>query len=437
MRSPSRPLPREPSPASGLTDSIVHAIACCRVCRGDALEPVIDLGLHHLSGIFVDDEIPEGLDEQFPLAVVRCADPDGCGLVQLAHSIDPSVMYAHYGYRSGTNEMMRANLRDIAAKVEQRAGLQPGAAVLDIGCNDGTLLDAYETPDLRMVGIDPSDAAAEAAAKGYQVIPDFFSREAVEAASPGVRFDAITSIAMFYDLEDPVAFARGVAGLLSPEGIWVIELSYLPTMLAKGSFDTVCHEHLEYYALGPIEWVLAEAGLAVEHIEFNEVNGGSFRLFIRHAKAGVEPSAEVEDTRRQEAKLGLRSDAPYADFREATERVRSDLTGLLERLAAEGEVVFAYGASTKGNTILQYCGIDTRLVAKAADRNPDKWGRRTLGTAIPIVSEEKAREETPGYFLVLPWHFLDGFLEREAAFLERGGKFIVPIPEVRVVDRAS
>jgi NDP-4-keto-2,6-dideoxyhexose 3-C-methyltransferase len=419
--------------SSDLTSSIIRAATRCRLCGGDALEPVIDLGDHHLSGIFIDGDAPEGLDERLPLAVVRCADPDGCGLVQLAHSVEPSVMYAHYGYRSGTNEIMRANLRDIAEKVSALAPLRPGDHVLDIGCNDGTLMAAYRTPGLRVLGVDPSDAASEAEAAGFEVVRAFFSRDAVEEARPGTRFRAITSIAMFYDLEDPVAFARDVEALLTDDGVWVVELSYLPTMLTRCSFDTVCHEHLEYYALGSIEWALRQSGLAVEHVEFNEINGGSFRLFIRKADTVGQPSEAVLRARREEAGMQLRSDEPYARFREATEHVRADLRAMLERLAADGRRVYAYGASTKGNTILQYCGIDTRLVAKAADRNPDKWGKRTLGTRIPIVSEDEARREAPDYFLVLPWHFLDGFLRREAPYLEAGGMFIVPIPEVRVI----
>lgn len=415
-----------------MTNSIIHPIERCRLCGGTELTTVIDLGHHHLSGIFVDDAVSP-VAEQYPLEVVRCSAADGCGLVQLRHSVDPLIMYADYGYRSGTNEMMRANLREIAAKVEQRASLRSGDHVLDIGCNDGTLLEAYSTPDLHLLGVDPSDAGLEAQRKGFEVVRDFFSRTVVAEARPGARFRAITSIAMFYDLEDPVSFARDVASLLTDDGVWVIELSYLPRMLERSSFDTICHEHLEYYSLGPIEWVLAEADLVVDHVELNDVNGGSFRLFIRKRDAAGASTPEVLQLRDAEATLALRTEEPYERFREATERTRDDLVALLREVVDDGKRVYAYGASTKGNTVLQYCGIDAKLVTKAADRNPDKWGKHTPGTRIPIVSEEEARADAPDYFLVLPWHFLEGFLGRERAYLEAGGRFIVPLPHVRVI----
>lgn len=411
----------------------------CRICGSASLDTVIDLGDQFIASAFVGEVVPEPLNRRYPTEVVRCV--EGCGLVQMRHSIERKLLYADgYGYRSGTNELMRANLRTIAAGVESAVDLRPGDTVLDIGCNDGTLLDSYRVEGLDKVGFDPvSTIARSAADKGIYVVNEFFSAQRFREARPGRKPRAITSIAMFYDLEQPLEFAREVAGLLAADGVWVIELSYLPTMLEKISFDTICHEHLEYYALRQIEWMAERAQLDVRRVEFNDTNGGSFRVFLGR-RDGIVRDADrktLESARGRESGLALHTDRPYRAFREAATRIRSELQTLLQQLKVDGKKVYIYGASTKGNTLLQYCGIDYRLVEKAADRNPEKWGRHTLGTDIPIISEEQARSERPDYFLVLPWHFFSGFVTREAEFLARGGKFILPLPSVRMVGAAD
>ena len=332
--------------------------------------------------------------------------------------------------------MMRANLRDIVGKVEEMIELQPGDLVLDIGCNDGTLLSSYSTEGLVRLGIDPSDAVEDIEDEDVNVVRDFFTSATFAAAADGRKAKVITSIAMFYDLESPRSFVADVAAALDPEGVWVIELSYLPFMLEAKSFDTICHEHQEYYALRQLEWLFEESGMRIHRAEMNEVNGGSIRVFVRPATAGDGPSeweGELKRLRDDEAALRLDTDEPYSRFREAVTRTRRDLMDVLVRSIAAGKLVYIYGASTKGNVLLQYCGIDKWIAPKAADRNPDKWGTRTLGTEILIISEDQAREEHPDYLLILPWHFLEGFIERESEFLARGGRFIVPLPELRVI----
>jgi len=419
----------------------VTEIGRCRLCGGGELQTVIDLGPQYIASIFAGDEVTDHLKTRYPLEVVRCASIGGCGLVQLRHSVSRKLLYAHYGYLSGINEAMRANLRDIAEKVEHTAGLVPGDLVADIGCNDGTLLSSYQTDGLDRLGFEPADNVSRLAReKGLDVVGTFFSSDAFLRARPDRKAKAVTSIAMFYDLEDPSAFVGNIASILADDGVWVIELSYLPFMLANTSYDTICHEHLEYYSLRQITWMLDRHGLKVHGIEFNDVNGGSFRLFIRREEAGSVP-AEIQQTIRaveeQEERLGLASDAPYLRFRAQAEKVSRELRALLDQITATGKQVYIYGASTKGNTILQYCGVDKTTIPKAADRNPDKWRRRTLGTEILIISEEQARLESPDYFLVLPWHFIDVFRKREEEFLARGGKFILPLPEVRVIGRGD
>lgn len=422
--------------AASRTDNLCRRIDACRICGGDELRPVISLGAQYVAGVFLVEEPPAPLNRPYPLEVVRCASPDGCGLVQLHHSLDPRVLYDHYGYRSGTNEVMRSNLRSIASWAESSVHLRPGDIVLDIGCNDGTLLESYAADGLHLVGFDPSDAAEEALAKGMTVVRDFFSSSAYDETCGGGKAAVVTSIAMFYDLEDPVRFAAEVAHCLRDDGTWILELSYLPLMLERNSFDTICHEHLEYYALRQIEWILGPLGLEIRDVQTNDVNGGSFRMKVMRSGSGTASEVEksrVAAMRRAEGELSLDEDGIYESFRVRVQEQRERLVNMVSEIRDSGGTIFAYGASTKGNTILQFCGFDSSVIDKAADRNPDKWGRSTLGTNIPIVSEEQARAEQPDYFLVLPWSFFDAFLQREHEFLGRGGRFIVPLPEVQVV----
>ncbi|KRE57154.1 class I SAM-dependent methyltransferase [Phycicoccus sp. Soil748] len=415
----------------------------CRVCGNTALVPVMDFGSQAVAGAF--PPIGTGRDAQrFPLELVRCdveADPSACGLVQLRHSLNGHLLYDAYWYRSGINRTMTDNLHEIARQAaELVGGLSEGDLVIDVGCNDGTLLDGYRPlapGGVTYLGVDPSDVTRYAVEKGYDVVNTFFSHEAVASFAGDRKAKVITAIAMFYDLENPRQFVREIADSLQDDGVWVSEFSYMPTMLTMNSFDTVCHEHLEYYSLAVIERVMESAGLHVLRAELNDVNGGSIRLFVGHAEHTTASAADAENLaamRAEEERLRLGTAAPYAAFAERSERVRTDLRDTLTRLVADGRTVHVYGASTKGNTTLQYAGIDSSLVPMAADRNPDKWGRETIGTSIPIVSEEESRAFAPDYYLVLPWHFLDEMLEREAEFLGRGGQFIIPMPDVRLID---
>jgi hypothetical protein len=331
---------------------------------------------------------------------------------------------------------MTENLHGIAQAAQELVGLAPGDVVVDIGCNDGTLLDGYTGESIKYLGFDPSDVSRYAVEKGYDVVNDFFSAGPFRERYADRKAKIITSIAMFYDLERPRDFVADVADSLARQGVWVMELHYLPLMLEANSFDAIVHEHLEYYSLAVLERLFAEEGLEVVRAEINDINGGSIRLFIGHAgqiPRTPERTEAIQALRIREFELALDDAEPYEQFRQRAEKVRDDLRALLTDLKSQGKSVHIYGASTKGNTILQYAGIDASLVPYAADRNPDKWGSETIATRIPIISEEESRAMNPDYYLALPWHFLNEFLERETEFLARGGRFIVPLPDVRVV----
>lgn len=409
----------------------------CRVCGSTALTPVIALGDQHLQGAFVKDGLPPPPQRRIPLTLVRCdpaRDESACGLLQMEHSVPPEVLYSSYWYRSGTNNTMRSHLRGIAEEAAAIVG-SGARTVLDIGCNDGTLLDCYP-PEFTRFGVDPSDVA-QSAGKDIRLVRDVFPSGELDAVLAGRQCDIITSIAMYYDLEDPIGFARAIKTMLAPEGIWVLEMSYMPTMLAMNSYDTICHEHLEYYSLAVLERIMLAAGLKVFNVALNQINGGSIRCFVAHENnfryRSAEHALRLRALRQQEFDLELDTDKPYRNFQGRINAHRDELSALLKKLTAEGRQIHIYGASTKGNTILQWCGIDRSTITVAAERNPDKFGARTLGTDIPIVSEAESRAMKPDYYLVLPWHFKEEFLQREAEMLRQGIRFIFPLPTIEIV----
>lgn len=407
----------------------------CRVCGSSALTPVISLGPQYLQGSFVKPGKEMPSTRKINCSLVRCnpqIDENACGLLQMEHSVPPEILYAAYWYRSGTNTTMRNHLREI---VDSTMGIlqKKNCNVLDIGCNDGTLLNYYPENFVRY-GCDPSDVAQEV--KNATVVQDIFPSAELFTAIGEKKMDVITSIAMFYDLESPVNFVKSVKKLLSPEGIWVFEMSYMPKMLELDSYDTICHEHLEFYSLAVLEKIAGMADMKIFKISFNEINGGSIRCYATHKASSLYFHSEnyklLNEVRQKEFDLELDTDKPYVAFQYRIEKVKNELHNLLVSLKHEGKKVHIYGASTKGNTILQWCDINSMLVEFAAERNPDKYGAFTLGTNIPIISEFESRAMNPDYYLVLPWHFKEEFLEREKEALQKGTGFIFPVPKVEI-----
>ncbi len=412
----------------------------CRVCgRGD-LTPIFSLG-----DMYISDFLGEGeQDRAFkaPLELVFCnAKSGGCGLLQLHHTVSHEAMYRNYWYRSGMNQTMTDELNGIAAKMESLAKLWAGDYVIDIGANDGTLLRGYKTPAIHLVGFEPARNLQQYNSVGTtKVFEDFFNADAWQKNFPKARAKVITAIAMFYDLEDPNRFVSDVKTCLAGDGVFVIQMSYLPLMLSTNELGNICHEHVEYYSLLSLENLLKRNGLEVFDVELNDINGGSFRIYMRHVggaeavPAPIGADIRVASLREYEKRLGLENRKVYDDFVKRVDAIKDATVTFVKSQVDAGKKVYAYGASTKGNTVLQYFGLSGDMILAAAERNPDKWGKKTVGTMIPIISEEQARAENPDHFLVLPWHFFKEFKAREKDFLARGGKFIVPFPEMRVVE---
>lgn len=401
----------------------------CRVSGSRTLVPVLHLGEQELTGVFPH---PRGDVTKGPLELVWCPDS---GLLQLGHSFDPGEMYGdNYGYRSGLNASMVRHLTQKMGFLEKLVDLKPSDTVLDIGSNDATSLKAYTTPSLKRIGIDPTgEKFREYYPEGISLVSDFFSAENYRKVSDQPA-KVVTSIAMFYDLESPIAFARDIASVLADDGVWHFEQSYMPAMLRTVSYDTICHEHLEYYSLGVVKKILDAADLKLVDVQMNSVNGGSFAVTAAPTRSTRAANDGVIDwLLGQEDRMGLGTVRPFREFEDRVYRHKADLVRLLKTLAADGKKVLGYGASTKGNVTLQFCGVTTDEVPAIAEVNPEKYGRLTPGTRIPIVSEAEAKAMNPDYFLVLPWHFKEGILQREQEYISRGGKFIFPFPEIEIV----
>ena len=403
----------------------------CRVATSDHLIPILNLGQQVLTGVF--PKTAQEVVTRGPLELVWCPES---GLVQLNHTYNPEEMYgANYGYRSGLNQSMVDHLTSKVLYLQRLVALQHNDIVLDIGSNDGTTLKAYTVSGINRIGIDPTGSKfRQYYTSDIRLVPDFFSANAYRSVfSKSAKI--ITSISMLYDLDSPVDFARQIAEVLAPDGIWHFEQSYMPSMLRMNSYDTICHEHLEYYSLAVIQKILEQADLQLVDVVTNAVNGGSFAVTATHCSCKtIKPNHSVIDwLLQQENRMGLTTPAPYREFENRVFRHRDDLTRLIQSLNADGKKVLGYGASTKGNVTLQFCGFTAEDIPAIADVNPDKFGCVTPGSHIPIVSESDAKTMNPDYFLVLPWHFKDGILRREKEYLSRGGKFIFPFPEVEIV----
>jgi NDP-4-keto-2,6-dideoxyhexose 3-C-methyltransferase len=402
----------------------------CRICGNTRLAPVIELGCQVLTGVF-PRERNAGVTAG-PLNLVKCDGGDEvCGLLQMQHTYDLGEMYGdNYGYRSGLNASMVAHLHAKVARIRSLLALRAGDLVVDIGSNDSTTLQAYPR-DLTLVGIDPTGVKFHTCYPPHvQLIPDFFSSALLEQRFPGRKARVVTSFSMFYDLEDPMRFMREVHEVLADEGVWVFEQSYMPTMLAMNSFDTACHEHLEYYSLAQIQWMCALVGFRIVDVEFNDINGGSFSVTVTKAAPGTAAEPRVQELLDAERSLGLHTLEPYRAFAQRVAECKRELLSFVRNARAQGKTVAALGASTKGNVLLQYCGFTSDDIAMVGEVNAEKFGAFTPGTELPIVPENELLARNPDYLLVLPWHFR-GFFMKADKF--KGRKLVFPLPKVEVI----
>lgn len=403
----------------------------CRICGNTHLERVLDLGEQMLTGVF-----PEKLGAKVttgPLRLVKCSGKaDACGLLQLEHSYDLAEMYGeNYGYRSGLNASMVTHLHNKVKRILGLVALNKGDLVIDIGSNDSTTLQAYPADSLVLVGVDPTGVKFHSYYPPHiQLIPDFFSEALITERFPDKKAKVITSFSMFYDLEDPMDFMRQVYDVLADDGIWVFEQSYMPTMLETNSYDTVCHEHLEFYALHQIKWMADRVGFRIIDVEFNDVNGGSFSITVNKSNGDNTVTSAVQNILDDEAAKRLNTLAPYNEFAQRIAQTREDLLLFIKNAQANGKSVSVLGASTKGNVLLQYCGLDTRKVDFVGEVNPEKFGCYTPGTWIPIIPEQDLLARKPDYMIVLPWHFRKFFISNKRL---AGATLVFPLPSLDVV----
>lgn len=403
------------------------------------MKELFSLGKLHISDFLEIDEDPSNNKVEMKLLM----DDDGC--VRLQEVVEPNILYGRYWYQSGTNLSMRNELNRIVNSILEVKTLNENDIWVDIACNDGTMFD-YIPNGVIKIGIDPIENKYKhiAEKKCDDLIQDFFTKEVYQKSKFGKqRANVITTIAMFYDLEDPKNFIRDVHEILSDDGVWVLQMSYTPLMISQLAFDNICHEHVYYYSLFNIKKLLEDNGFKIMDCQLNDTNGGSFRIFTMKSnsdtkKFASQPHRDVCNFRinsllEYEKTLKLDEVSTWINFKKRIDELKNNLRQFLIEEKNKGKKIWAYGASTKGNTLLQYFEIDNKIIDGIAERSVHKWGLKTVGTNIPIFSEEEMRKSKPDYLLILPWHFIQEFKEREKDFLLRGGKFIVPCPKFEIL----
>ncbi len=403
------------------------------------MKDLFSLGSLYVSDFIKNDELPRG--DKVEMKLVMLED----GLVRLEKSAPLETMYGKYWYRSGTNNSMKEELKDIAESVLKVKNLKENDVWVDIACNDGTLL-SFLPNFLIKIGVDPADDSffKESSKHANLIVQDYFTAFNFKNTRYGtLKPKIITSIAMFYDLEDPNSFVKDIYDILDDDGLWVLQLSYTPLMLSQLAFDNICHEHIYYYSLFNLKNFLEKNKFKIVDCQLNDTNGGSFRVYVmkdigNKKTFATQPYRDVCDFRIKslllhEEKLNLNSIDTWKNFFIKVNELKEKTVNFIKKEKEKGKVIWGYGASTKGNTLLQYFGLDHTLIDGIAERSVYKFGLKTVGTNIPIYSEDEMRKKKPDYLLVLPWHFINEFYHREIDYLANGGKFIVPCPNFEII----
>lgn len=412
---------------------MIKKIKECRICKNKNLISILNLGKQSLTGVFPKINEPEPSIGE--LELVKCHGLNACGLIQLSRSFDLNEMYGeNYGYRSSLNNTMLIHLRKIVEKIKNIVSLENGDLIVDIGSNDGTTLSFYDEKKYNLVGIDPT---AERFKQYYndniQIISDFFSNEIVNQNQFNNKAKIITSFAMFYDLEDPIEFAKSISDLIDKkEGLWILEQSYLPSMLSQNAYDTICHEHLEYYSLKQIQWILDNSDMKLIDVELTDTNGGSFVIYCSHKESKYKENIDkIKSVQNFEANLKLDEKEIYDIFYKNILKSKDNLINFIREKKQKNEKVCAIGASTKGNVILQFCNISTNDLDYIGEINEEKFGSVTPGTNIPIISEKEVLDSDCRYLLILPWHFKNFFINSKKF---KNKTLIFPLPKLEIID---
>lgn len=408
------------------------------------MKTILKLGEHYVSDFIKDESDYKGRNKYSLDLQIE----DGTGAVRLVEDAPDETMWGKYWYRSGINATMTKELGEVVSEITSRIKYTKGDVWLDIACNDGTLLKQVPAEFVKL-GVDPcEDSFTEESRKVSDcIVQDYFSYDAFKRTGYGDKScKVVTTIAMFYDLANPNPFIEDVKRVLTDDGVWVLQMSYTPLMIEQLAFDNICHEHRYYYSLLSIIKLFELHDLKVIDCSLHDVNGGSFRVYVQKKDAPVESfgTAPLRDVCRYRLESIRTFEANYYDintpavwerFQKNIDALKQKTVSFIQEEVAKGKTVYGYGASTKGNTLLQYFGLDHTLIAGIAERSPYKVGLKTIGTNIPIISEEEMRAAKPDYLLVLPWHFISEFVSREQEFLNNGGKFIVPCPKFEIIGK--
>ena len=411
--------------------SIVEVLQNCRICKGNKMNNVISLGEQYITSRF-----PTYGDFSTPKTEINLALCSECGLLQLQDTVNSCELYEYeYGYRSGISNTMKAHLKQYQEEILSIATVNPGDVVVDIGSNDSTMLQLY-SDNVKRIGVDPTGKQFQQYYGDVELIPTYFTLENFRKVYATETCKVVSSISMFYDLPDPVQFAKDIHDILDEDGIWTCEQSYMPTMLKSNSIDTICHEHLEYYAFTQIKRIADMSNFKIIDVMFNEFNGGSFRIYFAKntSSAFIENTDKIQALLKEEVELGIMNESTFTKFIENCDKEVNKLCRFIQGIQSDNKNMYVYGASTKGNCLLQYAKLDETCMKYAVERNPNKIGKMT-STGIEIISEETMRQQPPNYLLVLPWHFKHEIIEREDEFLTNGGQLVFPFPHFEIVSK--
>ena len=402
----------------------------CRLCESTKMQSVLNLGAQVFTGIF-----PQSPSQKTPIGELHLISCSSCSLVQLNESFDGTLMYGdNYGYQSSLNESMKNHLERVSNYLKTKVPLKKDDVIVDIGSNDGTFLTFFSNGDLVRVGVDPTISKfSHKYEKSILKVAEFFDQRALK--NSGIeKVKLITSISMMYDLENPISFARDIYESLEEDGFWFFEQSYLGLMIEKLAYDTICHEHIEYYSAATISIILEKSGFVVEDVDLNDVNGGSIAVLARKKRGVSDRNCQnFQELVFKETSSGMNTVSFLRDFSTKVRSHRVDLTNEVNNLIKSGRKVMALGASTKGNVLLQYCDLDSSKISKIGEVNKDKFGHFTPGTNIPIVPEEEVFSSNPDVLLILPWHFRETFIEKTKDFRRAGGKVLFPLPQIELL----